>query len=143
MADLAPCPLCRRHIRASERSCPFCRSALRSPAPLVVALSALLPLACGKAEPAHPDTTSATGAASSAGAARKADGDQRNANPGPTQTATAQPTQTATAQPTQSTSPRPIDTGRVAVPAYGIAPRPTGTEQRKAPAYGGPPPLKP
>ena len=27
-ASLVPCPSCARHVRSSERACPFCRSAL-------------------------------------------------------------------------------------------------------------------
>jgi len=30
MAELAPCPSCRRHVHTRERSCPFCRASFET-----------------------------------------------------------------------------------------------------------------
>jgi hypothetical protein len=47
---LVPCPSCRRHLRADETSCPFCRSARG----LAAGLTALALSACPPPQPQLP-----------------------------------------------------------------------------------------
>lgn len=158
MTELIRCSSCKRHIYASETSCPFCtRSVNATSASLAVALTtaASIALAGCANDPPKPDPATTV-----VPETRKTEATQAPAkpepppNPAPTPTAVASDPQPAPSASVATTDPAPVvpktpttaptaptnPTIRTA-PAYGVAPPSTTTIKRTPPAaYGGPPP---
>jgi len=152
--SLVRCSTCKRHIYASETTCPFCiRAGTAMSGNLAVALTAAASIALAGCANDPPKNDAATEASPEA---RKAEPSQAAPNPTPPQVVVPTPppapiatepapTPSASTAATPTATPRPPATPdpRVApVPAYGL-PRPTATQTapRKPPAaYGAPPP---
>lgn len=162
MSNLIRCSTCKRHIYASESSCPFCaRASATTSGSVAVALTAAASIAlagCANDPPKKDPETEV------APETRKIEATQTAPNPAPPPALTPTPAPTPepppdaaepapvpsaslTATPTKpapTTTNTSVNPGTTAVPAYGL-PRPTvgplPTKPRPA-AYGGPPPTK-
>ncbi len=151
---LVRCSTCKRHIYASETSCPFCaRSAMGTSGSIAVALTAAASIALAGCANDSPKIDPSPNVATEA---NKTESTQAAPNPAPTPVPTPAPTPIApTPEPTPAppASAAPIPTPPVTTPttpardprvtpapAYGL-PRPTATIDKKPPAaaYGGPP----
>lgn len=103
---LVPCDSCRRHVRAAEDACPFCKTVRVGTKVVVVAASAFVLAGCGETfspaakyggPPAQPDVTTTTitvpeaGPADSATASATPPPDVPDASPRLTDTSDAGP----------------------------------------------------
>ena len=144
---LIRCSTCKRHIYASETSCPFCtRSSMGTSGSIAVALTAAASIALAGCANDAPKADPSTNVAPEA---HNTEPTQAAPNPTPTpaptlvapasDTAPAPSASAATAPTTTPTTP-PKDPNVTRAPAYGL-PRPTATIDKKPPAaaYGGPP----
>ena len=152
LSTLTPCPSCVRHVRTTEKSCPFCMSAL----PVFALPDAKEPTErlSRAAALAFAASVAITGCTSSNKNAPKPEvlpskdagtetGPDMNQAPVPVYGAPAIPVPPPSAVPPPKATPdggRPVpkatpDAGRPAVPPKVSPPMP-------APAYGAPPPLK-
>ncbi len=118
---LVPCPGCRRHLKADETACPFCRAAL--PKALAAGLTALALVGCPPSAPTPPRLQSGetTAPAPAYG----------GAPPAPVVT---------------SSAPAPDTDDEPQRDVYGAPPPPpqASTDEPQAPVYGAPPaPLPP
>lgn len=155
---LVRCSTCKRHIYASEATCPFCaRAGMATSGSLAVALTAAASIAlagCGNDAPKNDPSTDV------APEGQKLAASQAAPNPAPPPVVAPVVTPTVVAieppvpvplpstakapAPPVTTTPAPTQTTPILapVPAYGL-PRPTAivTTPRKPPsAYGAPPP---
>lgn len=150
---LVRCTTCKRHIYASETSCPFCvRSAMGTSGSIAVALTAAASIALAGCANDSPKTDPSTNVAPEA---HKTEPTQAAPNPAPMPTPTPAPTLVAPAPeptaappasatgaptpPATTTTPPTSNPPTRAAPAYGL-PQPTVTTKPRPPAaYGGPP----
>lgn len=127
---LTPCPSCRRHVRAADGACPFCRSAIDS--------SRVVPSA-GKRLARGAVFVFATSAAACGGSTEQ--------EPVITEAGADTSSKTDSVTPIDSFTDTALDTGNVA-PPYGIPPDDTGVVTDGTaddsgggmPKYGAPPP---
>ena len=123
-ARLLPCPSCARHVRVSEKACPFCSGALSLTAPPltrtpIARLSRAALFALGTSAASIAACTSGTGpVGGDAGTGSDADPQDRPVYGGP---------------PVDDAGPVLVDA------AYGGPPRDAREDSQPAPAYGGPP----
>ncbi len=133
MTDLRPCAGCRRHVRVSERACPFCQHTAPSPllgrAALVgMALGALAPAACKpevtpepSADPANSQGAMVRPLLTPTTAAAPAYGIPPRIDAGATPSASAAPSASASAKAAPGASAAPE---RLPAPPYGLPRRP-------------------
>lgn len=141
-SPLVRCSTCKRHIYATESSCPFCaRAAISTPGSIAVALTAAAGLALAGCANDPPKTDPSTEVAPEA---RKAEATQV-APPAPAPAPAPTPTQVASSPepapaPSASVATTPAPTPTPTAPATTPRTDPTSPRVAPAPAYGLPPP---
>jgi hypothetical protein len=145
-SPLSPCPVCFRHVRVTERACPFCASPLE-----IVGYSSHTSHLREQAAAVFVGVTLAI-------AGCNARTEQTNTNttdvkPVLPEVKTPETKPAAVLAPSSMVTPPPIDPDVSAVPAYGLAPpppppvyvtphtgKPKPDPERFVPKYGAPPP---